>query len=77
MVRCRNEHDEIKLAKRPTKSLKKLFVEARVPKMRRENIPVIADEKNVLAVYGFGQNEIYLPKAEEKVFCIEIKKVEG
>lgn len=40
-----------------TKSLKKLFAEARIPASRRKLIPVIADEQGVLAVGGFGADE--------------------
>jgi tRNA(Ile)-lysidine synthase len=56
VVRCRMPGDEIV---RPggTKSLKKLFIDEKIPADRRHIIPVIADEKGVLAVYGFGANQ--------------------
>ena len=36
------------------KSLKKLFIDAKIPAHLRQKIPVVADEQGVLGVYGFG-----------------------
>jgi tRNA(Ile)-lysidine synthase len=38
-----------------TKTLKKLFIDRRVPARERASVPVIADERGPLAVYGVGQ----------------------
>jgi len=72
-IRTRKTGDEIKLINRPKKSLKKLFIEARIPKDMRDGIPVLADGDNVLAVYGFGQDERSLPKDEKEKIYIEIR----
>lgn len=40
-----------------TKSLKKLFIDRKIPASQRDRIPVIADGQGVLGVYGFGPNE--------------------
>ena len=40
-----------------TKSLKKRFIDRKLPQWERSAVPVIADEKGVLAVYGFGVDE--------------------
>lgn len=72
IVRKRQEGDEIKLARRPKKSLKKLFIDERVPKNARADIPVIADGKAVVAVSGFGQDERYLPAESDEILLIEI-----
>lgn len=40
-----------------TRSLKKLFIDRKIPASQRDRIPVIADELGVLGVYGFGPNE--------------------
>lgn len=54
-VRSRRQGDRMRLSG-GTKSLKKLFIDRKIPASRRSLIPVIADEKGVLGVYGFGPN---------------------
>ena len=39
-----------------TKSLKKLFTDRKIPASQRPYVPVIADERGVLGVWGFGAN---------------------
>ena len=39
-----------------TKTLKKLFIDKKIPAADRNTIPVIVDEKSVLGVMGFGPN---------------------
>lgn len=39
-----------------TKSLKKLYIDKKIPASHRERIPVIADDVGVLCVYGLGAN---------------------
>lgn len=46
-----------------SKSLKKLFIDRKIPVSQRDRIPVIADEQGVLGVYGFGLNEDRKAKA--------------
>ena len=55
VVRSRQSGDEMRLPG-GTKSLKKLFIDRKIPASQRPHIPVIADEKGVLAVYGIGVN---------------------
>ena len=55
LLRNRQSGDTIRLHG-GTKSLKKLFSDRKIPAFRRDLIPVLADEKGVLAVYGFGAN---------------------
>ena len=55
VLRSRLPGDEIRLPG-GTKSLKKLFIDKKIPAAQRERIPVLADEKGVLAVYGIGVN---------------------
>lgn len=38
------------------KSLKKLFIDKKIPASQRPFVPVLADEAGVLAVYGLGEN---------------------
>jgi tRNA(Ile)-lysidine synthase len=53
VVRCREAGDEIRLSG-GTKSLKKLFVDRKIPAWKRLQIPVLADEKGILGVYTIG-----------------------
>lgn len=76
-LRSRATGDEIKLPKRPTKSLKKFFIEKRIPKAEREKIPVIADGEKVVAVYGIGTDERYIPQNGDDTYIIEINKGRG
>ena len=55
VARSRSTGDKIRLCG-GTKSLKKLFVDKKIPQPRRESIPVIADDAGVVAVYGMGEN---------------------
>jgi tRNA(Ile)-lysidine synthase len=71
----RREGDRLRLPGRGvTKTLKKLFSEARIPPDERGLVPVLRDEKGVLAVYGFGQDERAAASAGESSLTIEINK---
>ena len=54
-VRSRCTGDTMRLSG-GTKSLKKLFVDRKIPASQRQNIPVIADGQGVLGVFGIGVN---------------------
>ena len=56
VVRCRQGGDEL-TSKVGTKSLKKRFIDRKIPQWERLAVPVIADDAGVLAVYGFGTDE--------------------
>ena len=66
ILRSRLPGDTIRLSG-GTKSLKKLFIDRKIPAVRREQIPVIADDKGVLVVYGIGTNGDRVPTAEHGV----------
>jgi tRNA(Ile)-lysidine synthase len=53
ILRCRLSGDEIKLPG-GTKSVKKLFIDRKIPAHQRLQIPVIADDAGLLAVFGIG-----------------------
>ncbi len=74
VVRSRKTGDYIRLPKRPTKTLKKLFIEEKIPEAKRGYVPVIADGQSVVAVSGIGINEEYMAKNGEKAVCIEIEE---
>lgn len=54
-LRPRREGDTIRLPG-GTKSLKKLFIDRKIPAARRKDIPVLADDAGVIAVCGIGPN---------------------
>ena len=55
VVRSRQSGDSIRLSG-GTKSLKKLFIDRKIPASQRPLVAVVADEMGVLAVEGFGYN---------------------
>lgn len=55
VLRSRQPGDAMRLTG-GTKELKKLFIDRKIPASQRERIPVIADKKSVLGVYGIGPN---------------------
>ena len=54
-VRARQAGDAIRL-NGGTKSLKKLFIDRKIPAAHRDAVPVICDDAGVLGVYGIGVN---------------------
>jgi len=55
VLRCRQSGDEMRLSG-GRKSVKKLFVDRKIPAADRLQIPVVADEVGILGVYGIGAN---------------------
>ena len=53
VLRGRQTGDEIRLSG-GTKSLKKLFIDKKIPADKRNRIPVLADDQGILGVYGIG-----------------------
>ena len=54
-IRCRKSGDAIRLSG-GTKSLKKLFIDRKIPAFQRDRIPVVCDDAGILGVYGIGVN---------------------
>ena len=52
-LRSRLTGDEMRLSA-GTKSLKKLFIDRKIPAALRQSIPVVADETGIVGVYGIG-----------------------
>ena len=55
VLRSRRSGDEMRLPG-GRKSIKKLFIDRKIPASQRMHIPVIADDRGVLGVYGIGPN---------------------
>lgn len=64
VVRPRKTGDEVSLPGRPRRSLKKLFIDQKIPRPDRERIPIVADDAGVLAVAGLGPNTVH-PRQEQ------------
>lgn len=61
-LRSRLPGDEMRLPG-GTKSLKKLFIDRKIPASCRASVPVLADDRGVLAVYDIGVNRARIPAA--------------
>ena len=68
VVRSRQSGDEIRLPG-GTKSLKKLFIDRKIPAAQRPQVPVVADDAGVLGVYGIGVN---LDRAAKELPAVRI-----
>lgn len=67
VIRPRRTGDTIQLPGRPTKTIKKLFIEVRIPRHRRERIAILATvEGEVLAIAGQGPARPRLAKPGQK-----------
>ena len=73
LLRSRCSGDEMKLSG-GTKSLKKLFIDRKIPANQRPNVPILADNGGVLGVYGIGVNERRAAKSLPAV-QISIRKI--
>ena len=56
VVRARQTGDAITLPGRKNRSLKKLFIDRKIPQRERDTLPVVADANGVLFVAGLGPN---------------------
>ena len=55
-VRPRQTGDEFTLPNGHKRTLKKLLIDKKVPRLERERIPIVADDNGVIAVAGLGPN---------------------
>ena len=68
-IRSREAGDSIRLSG-GTKSIKKLFVDRKIPAHLRMSVPVVVDENGILGVCGIGANRERMTEGEG---CIEIR----
>ena len=69
-IRSRQTGDAIRLSG-GTKSLKKLFIDRKIPAAQRDCVPVLCDEAGILAVGGIGVN-LDRAAAELPATCIQL-----
>ena len=61
-LRSRQSGDQIRLSG-GTKSLKKIFIDRKIPAALRQQIPVLCDSKGILGVHSIGVNLDRLPES--------------
>ena len=77
-VRSRREGDKIRLSGgNGTKTLKKLFIERRIPARERAYVPVVADDAGVLAVCGLGIGDRAVPQKGDPALRVEFSHLKG
>ena len=74
VLRSRRSGDTIRLSG-GTKTLKKLFIDRKIPAAERDLIPVLADDLGVLAVYGIGFHTDRLTQKETGI-SIRFEEIE-
>lgn len=74
-VRARHSGDTIRLSG-GSRSLKKLFIDRKIPAAQRDQIPVLCDDIGILAVYSIGVN---LDRAAETLPAVTVRfeKIQG
>lgn len=72
-LRPRKTGDRLTLAGRPTKSVKKWFIDEKVPRLRRDQLPVLVCGAQVAAVAGLGPAEAFLPKTGAETWHIVVE----
>jgi tRNA(Ile)-lysidine synthase len=71
IVRPRAEGDKVFLgAQAMGKSLKKIFIDRKIPASKRSLVPVFADEEGLIAVSGLGKNTKRFPLGGENCAII-------
>jgi tRNA(Ile)-lysidine synthase len=76
-VRKRMPGDALRISGRNvSKSLKKLFIEQRIPAGERDRVPVIADEAGPLAVYGMCRGGRAEPEPGDVCLHLTIERIE-
>jgi tRNA(Ile)-lysidine synthase len=76
-VKSRSDGEKIRLAGRNcTKTLKKLFSEAKLNGEGKALVPVIYDDQGPIAVYGFGIAERCVPQPGDSVLRLTIRKTD-
>jgi len=75
-VRPRREGDFIRLGSGSrTKTLKKLFIEKKIPARKRALVPIICDDEGVLGVYGLGVGDRAVPCSGDNIIQIDFEEI--
>lgn len=75
VVRSRKEGDKIKLSA-GSKKIKDLFIDLKIPREERCNVPIIVDEQGILCVGDYRNSENYkIDNSTKEVLKITFKKI--
>lgn len=75
VVRSRKEGDKIKLSA-GSKKVKDLFIDLKIPREERCNVPIIVDEQGILCVGDYKNSENYkIDNSTKEVLKITFKKI--
>ena len=72
-IRPRREGDRIALGPRPSKTVKKLMIDEKIPARRRDHVPVLAAGEEAAAVGGFGPERSRLARPGGPALHIMLK----
>lgn len=73
VLRPRQTGDALKLPGRDTKTLKKRFIDQKIPRRDRERCPVLADEAGILAAAPFGPEESRLARPGQEAWAVTFR----
>ena len=73
-IRTRTAGDSIRFSsKSGSKTLKKAMIDKKIPRFKRDRLPVICDEDGIIAVCGLGSDvRVRCDRDTKKVLTIEI-----
>lgn len=74
-IRHRQTNDSIRLPKRPTKTLKKLMIEQKIPWEKRDHLAVFADDNGVFLAENVGCDQRVAPNPQTERYLFAIKGV--
>ena len=72
-VRTRQSGDKLRLPHRNgSKTVKKWFIEQKIPLVRRETLAVVTDDAGIIAVQGLGVDASRMPKPGQGALLLEV-----
>jgi len=74
-IRSRRTGDRLDLPERPGRSVKKWMIEARIPRFRRDVLPVFQAGSQVAAVAGLGPDRAFTPRQGGPAWHITIEEL--
>ena len=77
LIRSRQAGDRVTLGPRPTRTVKRLMIDRKIPAHRRGRIPVLALGERVAAVGGFGPDKECLAAPEGPALHIILREENG
>ena len=72
ILRPRQVGDQLRLPGRRTKTLKKWYIDEKIPRQNREMLPVLADEAGLLGAAGLGPNYPRLAQPGQPALYIQL-----